>query len=305
MFKYKIIVLLTLLTQMTSIVLAQVGPVVPCDNCQQYNKLTPPLNGLWFNPAQSGVGISIELQKNLLFGVYYGYDESGDSTWFTFLAPLVKSDDPEVMWTVDVNLVEFENGTCQNCAYQAPNHTDFSSTMQIKFRHKNYASFSINNGAQQNIVPLVFGTSQSQDFANVTSYWLADLSGQWVFVNKVNIFPQVSDIYSRGQVIQITKQPSISHEDGTFEINYKLDELYLDGVFETGDIKCKTSLDNEQNIIGPTCTYTLLDPAFQFTPAYFNFPLSGLGASRLFGESAAGHTFEAIKLDQPSDHPDK
>jgi hypothetical protein len=66
------------------------GPELPncpaCDNIQSDNL---PKNTIWWNPERSGVGLSIEVQGDRVFGIYYGYGEEGQSTWYTFVGDLL------------------------------------------------------------------------------------------------------------------------------------------------------------------------------------------------------------------------
>jgi hypothetical protein len=38
---------------------------------------------LWWNPAESGWGISLHVKRNLLFGAWFVYDAAGKPTWYT------------------------------------------------------------------------------------------------------------------------------------------------------------------------------------------------------------------------------
>ena len=124
---------LILLALISCDLIAQPGPVVPCVNCEQYQARTEPNNGLWYNPDQSGTGYSIEVQNGTVFGVYYGYDSETKPTWLTFQGDLILSDDPEIMWTLDADLLQFEGGNCMNCDYNPPNTTDFERLISAFF----------------------------------------------------------------------------------------------------------------------------------------------------------------------------
>jgi hypothetical protein len=298
-------ILLLMLFSISSISMAQLlsGPVVPCVNCEQYTARTEPMNGLWYNPEQSGVGYSIEVQNGKVFGVYYGYDGDGKPLWQTFLGDLIASDDPEIMWTFDSGLRQFEGGTCHNCEYQAPSGEDSQSVIHIDFKHKNYASFSVNGGDAQNIVPLVYGVESSADFAEQTSYRLPDLYGMWSFVFRIDssVYPSFPNQWGyRSLMLNIYHKSPIQDidDDGNLEVNYAVSNYGPPPEVQVlGMITCELNEINGAQA-GPSCTfrwnYGILG---NFEIDNFNFPLGGLGASRLFGETIDGHTFEAIKID--------
>ncbi len=46
-------------------------------------KAITPESGFWYNPNESGTGISIEITDNFLFLAAYGFDGLGNATWYT------------------------------------------------------------------------------------------------------------------------------------------------------------------------------------------------------------------------------
>jgi len=294
-----------LLTLVNTLLMAQSGPIVPCVECEQYTQRTVPVNGLWYNPEQSGVGISIELQRNLLFGTYYGYDSSGQAVWYTFLGELSKvAPETGVMWTFESSLSQFRSGTCINCEYQPPEIEDNSNSIKINFKHKNLASFSINDGEEQSIVPIVFASALTADFSENTSYKIPDLSGLWNFrYQKYEEFTWEGLGYS--QLLVIGNKFIKDNEDGTREVKFTISQWLPMEILILGKIICKTTLNEENQAVEPTCTY-FSDVTFSLDPEAvridFNFPLSGIGDQKLFGESIEGHTFEATRVDLEGYH---
>ena len=301
----KIIILLLSLLSLS--VVAQVGPVIPCDDCESYTKRTEPFNGMWYNPDQSGTGIGIDVQNGKLFGAYYGYDEQGKAIWLTFVGDLVPSDEPNIMWTIDANLLQFENGNGFNQDYSQPNTTDYQGSIHLKFTQKNHALFSVNDGEQQNIVPIVFGVPTSVDFPEQTSYQFPELEGVWTFVYHfkstglgANPFVPVEPFSILSQTIVISKKRyADGNDDGIDDdVVYYLDafDAYPD-FHPIGSIVC--SLKEVDNALaGPSCEFLdwrgLLGD-IENKPSY-HMSLGGLGAFRLYGEHEDGHTFEAIKI---------
>ena len=75
-----------------------------------------PESGFYWNPAEPGSGIAIEIQDNILFLSGYVYDTQGRATWVTSAGALsgANSDD-RYSGTLDT----FRNGQCIGCAYTA------------------------------------------------------------------------------------------------------------------------------------------------------------------------------------------
>lgn len=294
--------LLLLITSLPLFAQSLTGPESPCVTCDQLNAKTEPFNGTWYNPDQSGTGMSIDVQNGVVFGIYYGFDAQGQQLWLTFVGDLQPSDEDNVMWTVDTDLSQFNNGNTFNQTYSFPTQTNYQATINLKFTQKNHALFSVNDGEQQNIVPIIFGEVSSVDFADQTSYLFPDLDGVWSFVYKLK----------EGEFVDFPKQWSysasnfrlsnkfVANRDGKYWIYY---DVAIYGpppeILSFGEIKCEIVDVNAEQLV-PECVYTDRRGFFggvgDVIPE-FHFPLGGLGAYRLFGETLDGHTFEAIKVD--------
>lgn len=286
--------------------IAQQGPLAPCVECETLTKRTEPYNGIWYNPEQSGTGISFEVQNGTLFGVYYGYDDEGKQLWLTFVGELVSSEEPNIMWTLDAGLAQFENGNSFNHEYNSPTQTDYEGQISLRFTQKNHALFSVNGGMEQNIVPIIFGVPKSKDFPEQTSYEFPELKGLWAFTYEYNLDDPISppvepfNFLSESTVIG-NKRVVDSDNDGIDEVHYSVYLFYpylYPEYLLWGDVTCRVTMENDE-VTGPSCEFTKHYGLFGDDPsnkAYFNMKLGGLGAYRLFGEDAAGHTFEAVKI---------
>ncbi len=282
--------------------LSQIGPISPCVDCEDFSKRTEPFNGTWYNPEQSGTGFSIDVQNGKLFGVYYGYDLQGKAIWLTFVDDLTPSDDANIMWTIDAELTQFENGNSFNTEYTSPETTDYTSKIHIDFTQKNHAIFSVNDGQQQNIVPIIFGVSGSVDFPEKTTYIFPELAGMWTFVYHFKsisgiVPPEPFSIVSETLVIR-NKRIVNENNDGIDDVVYGLNSYssFPENI-RVGNIVCRTELINEI-IQGPSCEFIDNRGLFgdiENKPRY-KMSVGGLGAFRLFGEHEDGHTFEAIKI---------
>ena len=298
-----LILIATSLSLVASFSAAQTGVQVPCVNCEQYTKRTEPFRGMWYNKDQTAQGFSIDVQNGRLFGVYYGYNQAGDAIWQTFVGDLVPSAEPDIMWTVNTTLNQFSNSNCFNCEIKGFDIAEGGS-IQVKFRHKNYASISIDNGAEQHFTPFVFGVGAVAEFPAQTDFLFPNLEGLWTFVYHVNA-EAVDDIILLGNQWSFTSQMlrlsgrKVTQTAEGIEVWYAVASYFPPPeIVLIGTITCKL-VDVDGQLQGPACT--LSQNGFWFdgfgVKREFHFPLGGLGAYRIFGETDDGHTFEAVKID--------
>ncbi|MCB1552957.1 MAG: hypothetical protein KDJ14_04035 [Xanthomonadales bacterium] len=78
-------------------------------------KAYTPESGTWWNPAQSGWGILIEIQDNFLFAAVYTYEPTGPAIWYTATGFL--SGNSRFVGVLD----GFRNGPCLSCPGPMPN----------------------------------------------------------------------------------------------------------------------------------------------------------------------------------------
>ena len=100
-----------------------------------------PEKGLWWNPNESGRGYGIDVQDDLLFVTYYGYDENGKSTFFTSLGVM---DSAESAW-IDADWFGFSGGQCWGCTYSRPVSSS-KGTAQFKFDTPLTGTITLSNG---------------------------------------------------------------------------------------------------------------------------------------------------------------
>jgi len=216
-------------------VFAQSGPQIPCVGCEsRQHRIT-------------------------------GYDEQGQPTWLIFSGPLAEGETPEVMWTVDADLVRYEGGNCANCPYRPPAGNEIVGNIQLEFYQMNHASVRINGGERQFVVPVTFGGIPRIRIGE-SPYTVPDLHGQWLFV-----FKRADDGLGLGL------------ENGVWNYGNIVVSFYCYRATETTEPYCEINW-----------------PAFDATPQdYWNtyrIPLGNMGEDRIFGESPEGHYFIAYKL---------
>ncbi len=163
------------------------------------------------------------------------------------------------MWTIDAELTQFENGNSFNTEYTSPETTDYTSKIHIDFTQKNHAIFSVNDGQQQNIVPIIFGVSGSVDFPEKTTYIFPELAGMWTFVYHFRSIPGVvpPEPYSIISETLVIKEKIIANEnnDGIDDIIYVVNSFSsFPEILRIGNIVCRTELIDDE-IQNPSCEF--------------------------------------------------
>jgi hypothetical protein len=79
-----------------------------------------PESGVWWNPAEPGTGVLLEIQDNFLFAAAYTYDSAGRPTWYTTAGFL----DGNARFTGVLDA--FSGGNCHGCPYR-PNRENLGA----------------------------------------------------------------------------------------------------------------------------------------------------------------------------------
>jgi len=277
---------------------AQSGPQIPCVGCESRQHRITPTEGMWYNPEQSGTGFMIDVRNQHIGGTWYGYDEQGQPTWLIFSGPLAESETPEVMWTVDADLVRYEGGNCANCPYRPPSGNEIVGNIQLEFYQMNHASVRINGGERQFVVPVTFGGIPRIRIGE-SPYTVPDVHGQWLFV-----FKRADDglglglengVWNYGNIVV-----DVTHLS---ETNIMPDRPYVASIefmYHPADILVLSEFTcyRANETTPPYCEMRW--PAFDQTPEHpgdtYRISLGNMGEDRIFGESPEGHYFIAYKL---------
>lgn len=290
------------------------GPELPCADCQTISKLEVPTTGFWYNPEQSGSGFSLEVKNKTVFGAYYGYDDDGQPLWYTFLGQLQASQNPNSMWELNADLLEFEGGNSFNNIYSAPTLQEVKHNIHIVFNHLNHAEFSVDSGDYQNIVPLSYGLSHQRYFPDQTSIAIPDLEGYWVYSFRANTedidFNPFIYALQVPYMVYLGEPELLEFQDQTRQVIFKAYQLQGAPEYreEIGQVQCFTFIENN-SIQGPKCSFTTnIGAAGNVTTTIEYFmPIAGLGNKKIFGESEAGDVFKAFRYDHCEfqiDNPD-
>jgi len=273
----------------TTIGYSQEGPTIPCPDCIQEFTKPIPYEGSWFNPEQSGSGFLFDVQNNILLGYYFGYDADGKPDWALFSGQLQDAADEGGLWKVTADLQKFNGGNCLNCGYSAPEQNESLGEIEVVFNRLSHASFSVNGGAVQNIVPLYFGYS-FVDLPNVDEQEvlnIPELEGWWTVFIDFNF--NIPDQYTYSNYMVKVRKGSISADQ---ELRFPT-ILFPNApeALDAGTIECSNESIN--NLIQPTCIYEI--NLFANESYVFKINLGNISSNRIYGETSNGDTIELLR----------
>jgi hypothetical protein len=260
---------------------AQTGPAIPCPDCDQNHTKPIPYKGSWYNPEQSGSGFLFDVQNDRLLGYYFGYDENGSADWALFSGQLQDGSAQGALWKVNASLEKFNNGACLNCDYAFPTQNGTLGEIELVFYRHAHASFSVNGGEVQHIVPLYFGYSANAYFNEQTTFAVPELEGWWTIFIDNNIMRPTQYNYSN-YVVYIRKGRFSSGGELSFRTNAF---PAIPEALDAGTIECSNQLINDQ--LQPTCKYA--------THLYFKLNIGNISSGRIYGETDNGDTLEMIR----------
>ena len=162
------------------------GPEVPCTgvDCAQTPLFDMPASGFWGNPEENGIAIHLFMQNEVMFGMYYGYTDTGAPIWYLFTDRFERPQDaPGVMRTV-ATLEQYANGSCIGCPYGLPEQVDLPGTIELSFDQRNHGTYRIDGGEAIHIVPLEANSPVADEYAEEMRYALPDPQGAWVLTFK-------------------------------------------------------------------------------------------------------------------------
>ncbi len=150
-----------------------------------------PESGWWWNPAQPGIGFSIEIQDDFVFMVAFAYNQGGGATWYAaegrmadnayFSAPLYRRD----------------NGTCLGCPFVPPSGTyAVGANVTVEFDTETTAELTW-DGRTIPIQRQDYFLSRTPGVDPKTELWL----GEWqVVMDFINIdtfedYPFMGDVF--------------------------------------------------------------------------------------------------------------
>lgn len=152
-----------------------------------------PESGIWWNPNESGSGVVIEVQDNLMVVAAYVGDEDGNATWYTATAFLQGN----ALFEGSLDLTQ--NSQCIGCPYLGvPTVTPGAGgDLKIVFdaTDETKAALTWDNGRTIPIERFEFYTRRPEDGATPTD--ITKMLGEWQWVmdaSSVNGFPFYGDV---------------------------------------------------------------------------------------------------------------
>jgi len=286
----KILTLLLILN--VGSIFAQSGPVVPCVNCENFTERPKPITGTWYNPEQSGTGFSFDIQNDKLIGFYYGFDAQGTAVWWLFSGTLEESKETGTLWEITTELQRFKDGNCINCEYSgSPELTESPGEIHLLFDQIGHASFTVNGGDVQNLVPFYFGYQTKQFFPDDNKYKTPEIEGWWTIYERRNV-EGIPELYS-------TIIEDVYFNRWSYDMFQVKNSWYSDGdyfpsapeVLDIGFFRCELILEDLQH--KTYCTYY---SGYFLEGVTYNIPLANITADRIFGESENGDILEMKRL---------
>jgi hypothetical protein len=162
------------------------GPAVPCTgvDCTQVPLFDTPASGFWGTPEENGIAIHLFIQNKVMFGMYYGYTETGAPIWYLFTARFERPEETPGLLRANATLEQYANGSCIGCAFSQPEQVDLPGTIELTFDQRNHGTYRIDGGEAIHIVPLEANSVFVDEFANEMHYALPDPQGAWVLTFK-------------------------------------------------------------------------------------------------------------------------
>ena len=113
------------------------------------NGITPQV-GLWWNPAESGSGYSLDYRHGVLVVVVFSYTRTGAPQWYLAAGQVINN-------AFTATLDRYENGQCIACAYSGrPTQPGNDGTITITFTSSTTATMTLPGNRRFQIVPQAF-----------------------------------------------------------------------------------------------------------------------------------------------------
>ncbi len=109
-----------------------------------------PMDGLWWNPAESGTGYNLQVRHGVMVVTMFSYAASGEPLWYYASGRLAASGAGVAMGgTLD----RYRGGQCASCAYAAPTAAGSDGAFSIAFDSPSTATVTLPGGRTTRIQP--------------------------------------------------------------------------------------------------------------------------------------------------------
>lgn len=109
-----------------------------------------PVNGLWWNPDESGSGYNIQVQRGVMVATIYSYSAGGDPLWYYAVGPMANAGNAVAVTGM---LDKYRGGQCASCAYRQPSVTGNDGAFTMVFSSPTRASVQLPGGRLTQIRP--------------------------------------------------------------------------------------------------------------------------------------------------------
>jgi hypothetical protein len=224
---------------------------------ERYNFQSPqpatftPFVGWWWNPAESGRGMSVELQGQHMFIGLYMYEEDGRPVWYV----------ADAMMTTPTRfvapLLQFANGQTMSGAYRAPTAPRTVGTLTMDFSGPDRATVTLSEDAPTPGIPgMKAGRSKILEFRTQKEK-IPPAKLQRYFGNfsqmLVKSAPNASTVTITGSVtweeLNLAASDLATLDRSTiFEIYQGKIDVKLEGTIDQGDEKCPAKGEGSQKL---------------------------------------------------------
>lgn len=108
-----------------------------------------PVDGMWWDPTQSGSGYAIAVKHDVLVMTVFSYTDAGLSQWYLLVGPLINN-------SATGKLLKFAGGQCIECGYRLPIVTGDDGIATVIFTSPTTGTILLPGGRITEIVPQDF-----------------------------------------------------------------------------------------------------------------------------------------------------
>lgn len=172
-----------------------------------------PEGGVWWNPAEPGIGFQFEIQDNLMFATFYVFDQDGFPMWYTATGFL------EGNALFEADLDEFFGGTCVGCAYRENDYLGPAGTVRVQFDAADPTRATLTwrlDGGPQRSIPIertLFYFQRAEDGSAPVE--LTKMLGEWNVTMDFSANPDAALAYY-GDVLVFDQGVDLSESPGYF-----------------------------------------------------------------------------------------
>ena len=112
-----------------------------------------PVEGLWWNPSESGSGYNIQVQHGVMVATMFSYTNGGDPMWYLVVGTMTNAGTGV---TATGTLDKFRGGQCASCMYQMPSTMGNDGGATITFTSPTAATVQLPGGRITQIQPQVW-----------------------------------------------------------------------------------------------------------------------------------------------------